>query len=102
MISSTDIVEMQRRQTAKADAERAKADARKAKADAKKAKSNAKKAKAGTKTAEANARNSQVPTERQRQVTPVEPNHEVDVEAHRMVVDYSAPFPNRAPVAQMW
>jgi len=104
IISSADIVEMQRRQTAKADAKRAKADARKAEADAKKAKSDAKKAKAGTETAEADARKFQVPTERQRQVTPAEPNHEVNVEAHGnvMVVDYSAPCPNRAPVAKMW
>ena len=95
IISSADIVEMQRRQAAKADAKRAKAEARKAKSDAKKAK-------AAAKTAEADGRKSQVPTERQRQVAPVEPNHEVNVEAHRMVVDYSAPCPNRAPVAQMW
>jgi hypothetical protein len=102
IISSGDIVEMQRRQAAKADAKRAKADARKAKVDAKKARSDAKKAKAGAKTAEADARKSQVPAKRQRKVEPVVPNHEVNVGAHRMVVDYLAPCPNRAPVAQMW
>jgi biotin carboxyl carrier protein len=97
IISSADIVEMQRRQAAKADAKRAKADARKAKSDAKKAK-------AAAKTAEADAKQSQVPAQRQGKVELVIPNHEDNVEAHRnvMVVNYSAPCPNRAPVAQMW
>jgi hypothetical protein len=62
IISAADIIEMQRRQAAKADAKMAKADARKAKADAKKAKSDTKKVKAGAKTAEADDRKSQVPT----------------------------------------
>jgi hypothetical protein len=95
IMSSADIVDLQRRQAAKADAKRAKADARKAKSDAKKAK-------AAAKTAEADAKKSQVPAQRQGKIEPVVPNHEVDVEAHPMVVDYLAPCPNRAPVAQMW
>ena len=94
IISSADIVEMQRRQAEKANAKRAKANARKAKSDTKKAK-------AAAKTAEADAKKSQVPAQRQGKVEPVVPNHEVDIEAHHIVVDYLAPCPNRAPVAQM-
>lgn len=102
IISSADIVEMQRRQTAKADAKRAKPDAKKAKADAKKAKADANKARAGAKTAEADAKKAKVPTKRKRKVESVVSTHELDVEAHRMVVGFSAPCPDRAPVAQMW
>lgn len=95
IISSADIIEMQRRQAAKADEKRVKADAKRAKADAKKAKADAK-------TAEADAQKAKMPTKRERKVESMVSTHEPDVEAHRTVVDFSAPCPGRAPVAQMW
>jgi sRNA-binding protein len=95
IISSADIVEIQRRQTAKADVKRAKADEKKAKADAKKAE-------AGVETAEADAQKAKMPTKRERKVESMVSTHEPDVEAHRTVVNLSAPYPGRAPVAQMW
>jgi hypothetical protein len=88
IVSSADIVEMQRKQIAQADAKRAKADAKKAKAAAKETEVNAKKAK--------------VPTKRKKKVGSMVSVHEPNIQAHQMAVGFSAPCPGRAPVAQMW
>lgn len=81
IISSADVVEIQRRQAAKADARKAKADAKRAKADAKKAKA---------------------PSKRKWEVESMAPTHEPGVQACQMVVDVSAPCPGKALVAQIW
>ena len=49
----------------------------------------------------ADVEKAKVSTKRQRKVESVVPTHGADVEAHRMMVGYSAPHPGKAPVAQM-
>ena len=90
IISSADIVEIQRRQAAKADAKKAKAEAKKAKADSKATKADVKMAK--------------MPTKRKGKVESkvMISTHGPDDQAHQMGTSLPAPCPGRAPVARMW
>lgn len=95
IISSADIVEMQRRQAAKAGAKKFKMDAKKAKADAKKAK-------AAAKEAEFNVKRAKVSTKREKKVEPIISTHGPGIQAQQVTVGFSAPYPGRAPVVRMW